>query len=164
VPRSALEQTAKNLPPFANVAAFLDAQGQSREDIATATGISPTHISRYRQREDYQALVREWQSRSLGGVADKLAEAKRELLDSGIAALRTGRLALEATDGEGRENWEVRLHAFDKLVTEMRQVLSRADEQETKQAGALAGAHAAVTLVIRREGDGHPIIEQSVEA
>jgi len=163
MPRSALEQTAKKLPPFANVAAFLDAQGRSREDIAAATGISPTHISRYRQREDYQALVKEWQGRSLSRLEDLYVEAKRELLSSGIAALRTGQAALEAVDGEGREDWEVRLHAFDKLVTEMRQVLSRADDAEAKGNAALAGAHAAVTLVIKREGDGHPVIDQVVE-
>ncbi len=161
-PRSALEQTARKLPPFANVAAFLDAQGRTREDIAAATGISPTHISRYRQREDYQALVAEWQDRSLGAIADKIEEARRELLDSGIAALRLGRKALEAETESGREDWEVRLHAFDKLVTEMRQVLSRADDAEAR-GPALAGAHAAVTLVIRREGE-HPVIDQVVEA
>jgi len=146
------------------MAAFFDAMGRPREEIADLVNVATATISKWRAKPAYKAEVERWQEQHLGNALDLVRRVKLEMLDAGLASSRTLRDLLEAADQDGEPLHGVRLKAAESLQATALEILKFTAAAETAAAAAsnpaAVAAGATVTVIVK--GDEIVIEEAQV--
>jgi len=134
------------------IGAFLDAQGREREEIATSVGVTTTTVSRWRAQDEYKKEVDKWREHETALVERIVARVHAELAGAGAKSVERLVEALDATKTNGDPMWNVRLDAA-------KAILARIPPVQGEKDGSGARALAAVTLIVRRDGESFQVIE-----
>ena len=148
------------LTPERRIAAFLDAQGESRQAIGDAVGVNQATVSRWRGEVMYQAEVERWSAHELELIERMVTRIHSEVAYAGIEALAILREALHAEDKNGSPLWGTRLNAAREILAKGG---VRVGGEETTHAGVTTAAAAAVMLVVRKDGDKMVIEGEATE-
>lgn len=157
-PREALQPT-EILPPMPATsslsakelaAAQADAAGVPRTRIAAMIGVTPARISQFRQRPEYQAEVERIKNGATSDLDLPMRAMYTNLIVGTNEAIETLKLALNATNDDGRPAWTTRLRAAEKLL-EMGLDFSKTKTATGNEAGGglQMNASGAVVLVLK---------------
>ena len=142
--------------PIQQQAAFLEAQGYKRGEIATALGISSKTVSDWRNHPEYRAEVVRWADADLERMSGLLARLKVDVIDAASAATVTLRDALAAELKDGRPDWSVRLRAAQVLAEWVGVASARVGDDGQVPTSAAA----AVLVVAPNDSGGFSVVEQ----
>ncbi len=131
------------------IAAFLEAGGRTRREITEVVDVSEKTISRWRSRDDYQALIVEFQSKEVERISRGIDLAYLGRLEGGSAARTALRDLLTS------ESPSVVLEAATQLLNDETVVLAMAAKREAAESSSGAAAMAgAVIKVVISQGEG----------
>ena len=139
--------TKNNVTKDKRFAAMLEARGDSRKEIANTVGVAAETISRGRADDAYKAEVERWAERQSDTERRLVERLQLERAEAAIATIVLLREGLEALDADGNPFWWARLKAAERIRDWVPLTTGKGAAEND------ARALAAVTLVIRREGD-----------
>jgi hypothetical protein len=148
---------------LATQVAFLEAQGMSTNEIMKATGMVRTSVSRLRRDPAFQAEVAHVKATYISAIEPLLAKLRVQVLNAHEKAFGVAIEMLEATDSEDRPLWSVRTKGVE-IILNSPAIKGLVDASRGGVDGpAVAAAQASVTLIVKRDKEGHETIEYQGE-